>query len=163
MAGGEDVGFSDGTALGTHHDLARRIDEIDVAREVRFVALDHLAQGIERNADPGGGQVIAGVIENLVIDKDRERVVFGGVQINVELVRRLHVADTEIPRIGRIIFINDLGDAFVVVVIPGFLRDQKTGEHAMFLADFVQVARHLVGVLLTIQKPIPDERIVCHH
>ena len=73
------------------------IDEIYVAVVFLAIALDQVYYGIHRQPDACSPYVVAFVVIDPVVDKDRQRVSVCQVWIDIDFIIRLHCSHPEVP------------------------------------------------------------------
>ena len=117
-------------AVGGEHDLAGRIDEVDAAVEAAAIAVHALAQRADREADAGHADIGAVVVQDAIVDEDGHRVAVGEVRIDVDLVRRLQLADAEVPDIAPVALVDIFEAALRVVVAARAVRDEERRDAA---------------------------------
>ena len=152
-----------GPVFPRHNDVAAGIDQIDAASIALLIAVDHVADRVNRQADAGCPDEVLVVVEYPVIDEDGQLVAVGQVGIDVDFVGLAHVANTKIPGIARLFRTNRLQRTPSLVVGAGFFGNKKGRHRAVVRHHFLEVARHLPDVAFSGHHPFAQEGIARHH
>ena len=146
-----------------HQHLAVGVGEQHRALVAALVLVDQLDHRRYAQPDTGGSDEAVLVVMYLVVDEHGQAVLVGHVQIDVDLIGRLEVAQAEIPGIAPGAGLYLLEHAFGLVVGEGAVRHEKRREGVLLAHDFAKVAGHALGILLAGQHPVPQEGVLGHH
>lgn len=147
---------------GQQH-FAFGIDKQDRPLVAALVLVDQLDHRGHTQSHPGSTDKAVLVVVHLVVDEYGQAVLVGHVQVDVDLVGCLEVAQAEIPGIAPCVGLHLLEHALGLVVSEGAVGDEERGEGVLLDHDLAQVACHALGVLFARQYPVTQKRILGHH
>ena len=169
LGNGAHAGQAADIAAPVAHGLARQyqraggIDKIDVTVEARLVAVDDVAHGVQGQADAGGADELAVVVNHAVVDEDGHAVAVGHVDVDIRFIIGLvHGAHAVVPDVARLLRADGFQGAFRVIIFAALVRDEKAGDGAVLLLDLGQVAHDLLRLFFAGQYPVAHEGVVRH-
>ncbi|MNG95117.1 hypothetical protein D3C79_541430 [compost metagenome] len=145
------------------HDEPLLVDEEHLALVALLIVIDQADHRFDRQADTGNADELAVVIEHPVVDEYREAVLIGHVEVDVDLVGRVHFQHPLVPGIPRFLWVDLLQYAFGLVVDTRVAGDEERRVGLVLAHDFAQVSGDLGGVALAAQGPVAQEGVVGHH
>ncbi len=149
-------------SIGVQRDIAGLIDEIDRAAEIAAIAIDDLPHRVQIHANAGHTDESILIVINTIIYENCGLVVLLLVRIDIDFIIRCHAAHAKKPFIAGVIFIDGLGNAAEMVIVPGKFRNEKGREEAIFRPNGFQITCHRLGICFTGQYPIPQKGIIGH-
>src|SRR5690606_27838995 len=111
--------------------IALTVNKVDGAVVAGLVGINQAGYSVYRKAYASGTNIAVGIVHDPVVDKDADSAAVGCIGIHVDAVGGAHVADVEVPDIGRIILAYGFEDASWMVVLARGFRDKKGSNGAV--------------------------------
>lgn len=148
--------------MTVQHQIALTVVKVNMPAEALIVAVHEIFYRTDRQPHARGANEITVPVQDAVVDENGHRVFIGLIEVNIKLIRRLHLANAEIPLILGIVLADDLDDAVGMVVFEGAVRDEKAADGIVSGLNLIQVACDGGLVGLSFEDPVLHESVIGH-